>query len=159
MTIFQLRVKASNTHPLRKTINSWEMNMECSEILRPLTRNIEMTQMSRGQHLMSKNHLISVQVNNFLISSKDNSRLYLFECLLITQGPVPGGLRSYVGENKEPRERQYICTVFTPSHCLFLVKLFSAWDLELVKLMFKRILGTEKECKSCKAIQMKKDLL
>lgn len=41
MTIFQLRVKASNTHPLRKTINSWEMNMECSEILRPLTRNID----------------------------------------------------------------------------------------------------------------------
>lgn len=41
MNIFQLRVKAGNIYPLRKTTNSWELNDECSEILRPLTGNID----------------------------------------------------------------------------------------------------------------------
>lgn len=41
MNIFQLRVKAGNIYLLRKTTNSWELNDECSEILRPLTVNID----------------------------------------------------------------------------------------------------------------------
>lgn len=41
MNIFQLRVKAGNIYPLRKTTNSWELNDECAEILRPLTGNID----------------------------------------------------------------------------------------------------------------------
>lgn len=41
MNIFQLRLKAGNIYPLRKTMNSWELNDECSEILRPLTGNID----------------------------------------------------------------------------------------------------------------------
>ena len=41
MNIFQLRVKAGNIYLLRKTTNSWELNDECPEILRPLTGNID----------------------------------------------------------------------------------------------------------------------
>lgn len=41
MNIFQLRVQAGNTYPLRKTTNSWELNDEHFEILRPSTRNID----------------------------------------------------------------------------------------------------------------------
>ena len=41
MNIFQLRVKTGNIYPLRKTTNSWELNDECAEILRPLTENID----------------------------------------------------------------------------------------------------------------------
>lgn len=30
-----------NAHPHRKATDSWKLNTECSEILRPLTRNID----------------------------------------------------------------------------------------------------------------------